>query len=553
MKPFINYTLLSCLILPLVTETAMGQLNRRANTAPRANSTALLTQADAKVARMLELQAQYVATETPKRYNPAALKETADISNKSGVKLVSDFYASSNSPNVALSPPTMVATFSALAHMGRGKTKEELQKLLSLDGNENPSFGLLGRYLKDSFEYYPNADETTQIDKINAQLSEIQAQMQEISDKVVGAQRWQVLSRMPEYQKLQNESQTLYTERQKLQAQAEQRHKEKMGDEYQRLGKELDELAERLDEVLDASGMPLSVMMHGGSSGTYDSIGYLLVNSRFGNVGSAVQREFLDKFGTQFESTDFSEAGVKKFNDGIKRIVEDVFDDVIESNPDQAMIVCSAMNLFLSWGIIMKEDTLLFNFDRGRRRIDCVRGDLQVRNITVNSKAGHLFPLGLSDLMIVKCRNSAELRQLARAIAADGLRVESVGNRLRTASLYIPTVAFQTKFDFQEYAKAKGLSVPFTQRQATYALSDNLVIQQPCDRADVESLFQVDMAGITLKQVTFAGIPMPIGRDMRIPERIIIDSPYLMIITERNLGTVLGMAFIANPEFDEGW
>jgi len=40
---------------------------------------------------------------------------------------------------------------------------------------------------------------------------------------------------------------------------------------------------------------------------------------------------------------------------------------------------------------------------------------------------------------------------------------------------------------------------------------------------------------------------MPIGRDQRIPEQIIIDSPYLMVITERNLGTVLGMAFIASP------
>ena len=74
--------------------------------------------------------------------------------------------------------------------------------------------------------------------------------------------------------------------------------------------------------------------------------------------------------------------------------------------------------------------------------------------------------------MIVKCRNGADLKQLAKNIAADGLRVQRDGNTLRGAELFIPRVIFRTKFDLKDYAKAKGLSMPFTAGQAEYAVSD---------------------------------------------------------------------------------
>jgi serine protease inhibitor len=38
--------------------------------------------------------------------------------------------------------------------------------------------------------------------------------------------------------------------------------------------------------------------------------------------------------------------------------------------------------------------------------------------------------------------------------------------------------------------------------------------------------------------------------NQQLPNEIVIDSPYMMVLTDKNLGTVLGMAFIANPESD---
>ena len=506
MKSFTKIALLSCLLsLFVFGDLAVGQ----GRGAARTNSAALLSQADAKISKMSDIMEQYAIAETSKRFNVEALQATANISNQSGAKIVADFYATSDNQNIALSPPTMVATFAALTHLGKGKTKEELQTLLSLDGNEKTAFAMLGEYLSNSYGYYASEEE-----------KELQN-----NDK------WE------EAQSLRNK---------------------KFGGEFQRLYKEFQELSGKLDKVLDAEGMPLSMSLPGVSSlsgistGTYDSIGYLLVNNRLGNVDNATQREFLEKFGTKFESTNFSESGVKKFNDEIARIVGDEFGDVIEADDDAAINVCSAMNLFQDWGFIMEDDELFFNFDKGREEIWFYKGDFQVRDISVNNKPGWCFPLGLSDLMIVKCGNGADLKAFAKTIATEGLRIDTTaGSRLRAVGLRIPSVDFQTEFDLIKYAQTKGLSVPFTLGQAEYALSDSNIIHRPCTKAYAKSLFQVDRMGITLKQVTEVEIPLPVGRDQRIGETITIDSPYLMVITERNFGTVLGMAFIANPEVME--
>ena len=500
MKTLLKYALLVCVVSPfLFDSSAMAQ---RRNTA-RPNSSAMLNRADEIAAKMAEIKAQYVSAETPKKYDGSALKETIEISNQSGARLIADFYASSKKENVALSPPTMVATFSALTHLGKGKTKEELQKLLFLNGNEKTSFGLLEDFLTKSYGYYINAEKEPE--------------------------DWR--------------------EREAWERRQQQKKYQTFGDEYQKLDKELEGLKSQSESMLGVSG------------GTYDSVGYLLFNSLYGNVSGATQNEYLEKFGTKVEATDFSEAGVKKYNDEIDKIVGNDFFGFGEEESsggaikakEQSIVVCSAMKLYIDWGFIMDQEERPFNFDRGRKNFNFLKGDLQVRNITVNAKIGYLFPVGLTDMILVKCRNGAELKQLAKTIATDGVKIESAGTRLRTVGLYLPYVGFQTKFDFSKYAQTKGLSAPFTSGQAEYALSDGISIPFPCSDARVESLFQVDETGVLLKQISMAEIPMPIARNQRVQERIIIDSPYLMILAERSLGTVLGMTFIANPVFGDGY
>jgi serine protease inhibitor len=538
MKSILKYALPLCFIPAFVfTNGAEGQQEN----IPASQQSALLARADEIVTRMSEIRTQYKFSENQKNYDLTALKETSKISNESGSKLIADFYASSKEENAALSPPTMVATFSALAHLGRGKTKEELQKLLSLNDTENTSFGNLEKYLIQSYgvaiQDKTSADlETIQIQK---KINELNAQINKGFD-----QHGMKFNAMPERRKMLDEIDNFENELQKQQDNEKKKHVSKFGEEYQGLGKELQELETKLEDAFDPVGIPDS----GGA--TYNSTGYLLVNALYGNVSSAMQKEYYEKFGTKVESTDFSEEGVRKFNDAISRTTDGDFGDVIKAD-EQSIAVCSAMKFYLEWGFIMEKDfERPFNFDKGQKDIPFLKGDFQVRNISVNDKIGYLFPVGLTDMIFVKCRNDADLKQLAKTIAADGIKIESAGTRLRPVGLYIPTVGFQTKFNFAKYAQDKGFSTPFKNGQAEYALSDDISVPYPCSDARVESLFQVDEVGITLKQITVAAIPLPMGRDQRMPEKIIIDSPYLMILTERNLGTILGMAFVANPEFD---
>jgi serine protease inhibitor len=342
----------------------------------------------------------------------------------------------------------MIATFGALAHIAKGKTKEELQQLLHLRGNERLAFGMLADYLNESLD------------------------------------------------------------------------------------------------------------------GWYDSLGFLLARTEFCDPDRIPHAELREQFGVLFQMTDFSETDVKVINDAIARITQGKFTDVVRSDPLMALTVCTATSLNAwwhhTWEMESEEQPRFFRFDEGRKRIPFLKGTVNGHQIvTVNGNRGYRFQLEATDLTIVQCRNSAELKQLARTIARDGLRVQPGRNVVRQVSLHIPEVRFNTEFDFREYAKAKGRITPFTWGAEFTVVSDDLQEPVAVTRAEVKSSFEVDESGIALQQITIAEImAMSALREERRERRmtsIVIDSPYLMVVTERRLGTILGMAFIASPEIDWGF
>ena len=393
----------------------------------------------------------YAQSNTPARANvqtSPALKETTRISNQSGAKLIADFYCSSENENMALSPPSMISAYSAFAHIAKGKTQKELQKLLFLNGKEKPAFGTLNDYLS--------------------------------------------------------------------------RHRDESSDQY------------------DTSG--------------YFSRGYLLMSNRANDLSSDAKKEIEDKFATTFRLTDFSEADLTAIYKEIVPITKGAFEDVvIEADPDSICVILTAMNLETSWTWEMKncDNPLPFKFDKGRQKIPFLKGNVNgYQSVTVNSKSGYLFPLQENvDMMIVPCKNGTALKQLAKTISKEGLRINPGRKVLRQTGLYMPTVCFETEFDFKEYAQAKGCSTAFSE-EAEFIISDSARLPMYCNEARTMSIFRVDKQGIELVQITVIEFAVALEEERRIPKDIVIDSPYMMLLTERNLGTVLGMAFIAAPEYD---
>ena len=197
-------------------------------------------------------------------------------------------------------------------------------------------------------------------------------------------------------------------------------------------------------------------------------------------------------------------------------------------------------------------ETLPFKFDSGGKNTDFLKVEVKEhRTVTVNGQSGYRFQLGVTDLTMVKCNNGAALRQLAKTIASDGLQIQQDGTVSRRTLLYLPEVDFDSEFDVQKYAKAKGFSAPFTRGRAEYSLgSGSGLTGIYCSDAKIECTFMVDCYGIIAWQQIVSDAALrayPMGRDQRLPNSIIIDSPYLMLLTDRKLGVVLGMAFIANP------
>ena len=141
-------------------------------------------------------------------------------------------------------------------------------------------------------------------------------------------------------------------------------------------------------------------------------------------------------------------------------------------------------------------------------------------------------------------------------VAKEGLHVQPGKKVSRDLWLHVPAVDFKTEFDFREYALAKGYALPFTPPgnwDYSIAIADGDPLY--CEKAKVNSRFEVGTYGITLEQVTvvefFDGCALKEDEPVRRLQHIIIDSPYLMLLTDRELGTVLGMAFIASPKVEE--
>ena len=321
----------------------------------------------------------------------------------------------------------------------------------------------------------------------------------------------------------------------------------------------------KLDDYLSkvhSEGQDYSDEQDYSSGGHYKSLGYLLARTGDYDPNRVPRNELLEKYGTPFKGTDFSDAEVEKINDEISKMTNEWFHDVVKPSSDTTFMVCTAANLREGWGWSMSaentngtENLQTFKFDGGARKIPFLSGNAKEHHtVIVNNKPGWRFPLGVSDLTIVKCQNGADLRRLAKAIASDGLQIQ-VGRKVsQRTTLHIPGVAFKTKFNVREHAKAKGWDSPFIFGKAEFTIvPEHMQNMLYCRKAETESMFEVGMDGISLVQVTVIevapGAPN-IPRDQRLPNNIIIDSPYLMILTERTLGTVLSMAFIANPGYD---
>ena len=430
-------------------------------------------------------------------YMPELL-ETAKMSNKSGVPIIADFYASSENSNVALSPPNMVATYAALAHIAQGKTKEELQKLLSLEGNEKPAFGAFNYYLRNII-------------------------------------------------------------------------------------------------ANDEPDRPYG----------YTSNGYFIVNANGKNIDDAAQQELMDKYATLFLMADSSETKIHNFNGYMfqefggellehdssffprysfnhrlmrerrmgKASDDDVY-NIIKADRNMSMIVRSiagSMDTLPDREIGDDEEPSMgeprsFMFDAGIKTIDFFKVEVKEhQTVTMNGQSGYRVPLGVTDLTVVKCSNGAALKQLAGAIASDGLQIQ-VGRKIsQPAMLYIPQVDFDTELDLKQYAQTKGLTSPFTKGTAEFSLGTEGALEGGyCNDAKIACTFMVDCYGIIAWQQIIPDAVVrayPLGRNQRLPNNnIVIDSPYLMVITDRKLDAVLGMAFIADPkqsearkEFDRGF
>jgi len=398
------------------------------------------------------------------KFDIVALKATTKISNQSGTKLVADFYATSKDENAALSPPSIIATYAALAHVAKGKTKEDLHKLLSFDGTEILAFLGLNNYLQEN--------------------------------------------------------------------------------------------------------MPTN--FRGESSGKYNSLGYFLVKTGRVDSNSVSPNEILTKFGTTYREIGFSESEANRINKEIadfltkgmdERMFEEFECSVVKAGPDKVMNVLTAVFFQEGWTPAMSmqfewrnDEPVMrpFSFDTGQKEIQYLSGIVSSHEIvTVNDQSfrgnqkGYRFPLNKCDLTIVKCDNGTALKELASVIAREGLRIQAGRRVNQRASFFIPSVDIATEFDFSEYARAKGCDSPFTEGTAEYVLGQDVY----CSNAKVQSCFEVNEDGFTLRQITFAeAMAIPIGRNQRMNNiEIKIDTPYLILLTDRQLGTVLGMAFIANP------
>jgi len=413
------------------------------------------------------------------------LEETARISNKSGVKIVADFYATSRNANIAVSPPSMVATYTALTHIAKGKTKEELLKLLSLGDNEKPAFEDLIAYLSHSSvlykPQYPHAHYSAGF-------------LLFVNDRGVSFDK-DFLTEM----------------------------KEKSGTASY-IGFSTEEL-----EMLNK----LCVPEYHQQFLTYQSL-------FFPNYS------FIDKYFAQRLMGANVVYNIFKADRNTSMIARPIA-GVMDTFPDREMQECD---------MPFEGETRPFQFDSGRRNIDFFKTEVKEHhNVTVNGQSGYRFQLGVTDLTIVKCDNGAALRQLARAMTNEGLQVQLGRKISQPTMLYVPEVDFDTEFDFQKYAKDKGLASPFTRGRAEYTFDSKSVLAGVyCSEAKVECTFMLDRYGIiSWQQITPDAVlrALPIGRDQRLPNNIVIDSPYLMILTERKLGTVLGMAFIASPEKSE--
>ena len=398
--------------------------------------------------------------------NTEALKTTAEISNQSGVKLVADFYATSKDENAALSPPSIIATYAALAHVAKGKTKEDLHKILSFDGSENLAFHNLNNYLQ----------------------ANIKTNYSSIGEKSCLNSR-------------------------------------------------------------------------------YDSLGYFLVKSGRVDSNSISPREILERYGTTYKEINFSEAEARQINAEIAQLLtkgmkmnewekEELDCNIVKAGPLKTMNVLTAVFFQEGWNPEMQmasewrnyeQVERPFNLDAGKRiDINYLVGKVKShKTVMVNNQSGYRIPLNKCDLTIVKCQSGAVLKQLASVITREGLQVQEGRQINQTASLFIPPVVIDTEFDFAGYAKAKGYTSPFTEGVAEYVLGRDVY----CSDAKSQARFEVDKDGFTLRQVTFAeSVEGGMDEDQRtLPTIMMINSPYMILLTDKNLGTVLGMAFIANP------
>lgn len=426
--------------------------------------------------------------------NLPVLQETADVCNKGGIPIIADYYASTEQPNFALMPTEMVATYAALAHIAQGKTKQELQKLLSLEGNKKPDFLLFRNFFIDLAVRYEPA-------KPYGYTSNGAA--------VVTTAKKNIYNLLP--------------------------------------------------DAVDVFEKFILSLFINDTAGEDDS--------RTKKFNSLVSEDFKTRLLRHsffyFNDINFVDRIFVEGGNGLAPTGE-VYDIVKHNNRENMMVVrpvAGVMDSLPDRRAEEGEESIMgesrpFRFDAGSKDIDFFKVEVKEhQTVMVNGQTGYRIPLGVTDMTIVKCIDGAALKQLARRITEQGLQIQESKKISWPVMLYIPQVDFDSELDLKEYAQTKGITTPFTEGEAEFRYGAN----NPFDGvyigdAKIPCTFMVDCYGIVAWQQIIPDAVMrayPMGRDQRLPNNIVIDSPYLLFLTDRKLGAVLGLAFVANPEQSE--